>query len=102
MQMETLLANIPLTRVTKQILAILNNVTLPPESVTFQLSSTYFTFPSKRLSCGDHNPCTADQCVVQGNSYTCQHILNTCDQSNPCRPQQCNTTTGSCDSSPIV
>ncbi len=53
------------------------------------------------VSCDDFNPCTMDSCNGTGPSPICLHFLNTCNNSDLCNPQSCNSTTGACQIFPI-
>jgi len=78
------------------------NVVCPSGDACDSWSCFNGTCVEQKVSCDDGNPCTFDQCHAVGNASYCNHTLNTCNNSDLCNPQTCDTTNGKCVSSKVV
>ncbi len=52
----------------------------------------------KKQDCDDQNPCTIDDCEVNGDEGTCTHTAVQCQPTgNPCKVRECNPASGQCE-----
>lgn len=52
----------------------------------------------QKADCDDANPCTVDDCQVNGDVGTCTHTAVQCQPTgNPCKVRECNPANGQCE-----